>query len=332
MRFSGIAAMGDFWRVVREFNPEGIEREATAPIDLCFVGEPGSGRHTVANALLGTSEGDRLGLFEVMDLDSSAGRRLQVSGSDLLLLVVRLDRDLVDVGRRAASLFARERTPIILVFTHADHIPSTRDLRNTAFRAFSFVSHLRTVFVNATDAMEVQQKLVPLLLEAMPELRTSLARKIPAARGLVAEQIIAETCRVNAQFALAANLPANLPFLGSVAGSVADFFVLTKNQVMMVLRLAAIYGRDISPTFRVAAEIAPVIGGGLAWRTAARLAVGLVPGFLAAAPKMTIAYVGTYIAGQAARYYYDHGHKPPRHLLESFGAEGARLFRRGVRQ
>jgi len=97
---------------------------------------------------------------------------------------------------------------------------------------------------------------------------------------------------------------------------------------MMVLRLAAIYGRDISPTLQIAVEIAPIIGGGLLWRTAARFAVGLLPTFLAAAPKTAIAYVGTYIAGHAARYYYDQGCKPPKHLLESFAAEGANMFHR----
>lgn len=330
MRFRGMAAMGDFWRVVKEFNPEGIEREATAPVDLCIVGEVESGKRTLVDALMASAKGDDFDPFEIIDLDSAPARWAQISGSDLVILVVRLDQDLSEAGRRLSQLFGRLKNPMLLVFTHADLVPSTRDLRNAAFRAFSFVSHLRMVFLDATDALEVQQTLVPSLLEAIPDYRTSLARKVPAARRLVADQIVAETCRVNAQFAFAANLPANIPFFGPVAGSVADFFVLTKNQVMMVLRLAAIYGHDISPTMRVAAEISPVIGGGLVWRTAARLAVGLLPTFLAVAPKMAIAYVGTYIAGQAARYYYEHGHQPPKQLLEAFGAEGARLYRRMV--
>ena len=330
MRFRGIAAMGDFWKVVREFNPEGIEREATAPIDLCVVGEPGAGRHSLVQALMECSVSANPGPFEIVDLDSTQTRWAHVNGSDLIILVVRLDQDLAEAGRRISQLFGRVKTPIILAFTHADQVPDTRDLRNAAFKAFSFVSHLRMVFIDTRDVLDVQKKLIPILLETIPDFRTSLARKVPAARRIVADQIVAETCRVNAQFAFAASLPANLPFFGSVAGSVADFFVLTKNQVMMVLRLAAIYGRDISPTLQVAAEISPVIGGGLIWRTAARFAVGLLPTFLAAAPKTTIAYIGTYVAGQTARYYYDLGQQPPKQLIESFGAEGARLYRRMI--
>jgi len=325
--------MGDFWRVVREFNPEGIEREATAPVDLAIVGLPGSGRRTIARALFGSpADSESLGPFEIVDLDFAGNRWPQLEGSDLVVLVVRLDADLAEVSRKAAAAFGRARTPVVLVFTHADVVHNNRETRNAAYRAFSFVSHLKTLFLNGTDSVEVQEKLAPLLVETLPDHRTALARRVPALRQLVAEQIISETCRVNAQFALAANLPANLPFLGSVAGSVADFFVLTKNQVMMVFRLAAIYGRDIAPTLQVAAEIAPVIGGGLLWRSAARLAVGLLPTFVAAAPKMGIAYVGTYAAGQAARYYYDQGQQPTRELIDAFSAEGSRLFRliRGV--
>ena len=329
MRIRGIGAVGDFWRVVREFNPEGIEREATAPLDLWLLGEPGSGRRTLAGSFL-SADGRSAAAspFRIVDIDFQQGRPAGIEGADLVILVVRVDQDLADLGPRTAALLGRIRVPLMLVFTGADNAPNTREMRNAAFRAFSFASHLRMVFVDARDAAQVEKKVVPVMLDAVPELRTPLARRIPAARARVADQIIAETCRVNAQFALAANLPANLPFLGSVAGSVADLFVLTKNQVMMVLRLAAIYGRDITPTLDVAAEIAPVIGGGFVWRSAARMVVGLLPTFLAAAPKTAIAYVGTYTAGQAARYYYDQGRKPAKQLLASFSADGARLYRR----
>lgn len=328
MKLAGISALGDFWRVIREFNPEGIEREATAPLELWLVGEPGSGRRSLAGSLLsGGERADGWGPFTIHDLGD--GQALPGGENpDLLVLVVRLDRDLAESGRRVRECLGSRKVPTLLVFTHADAVESTRELRNAAYRAFSFVSYLRTAFVDATDRAQLKARLVPLLVDSIPSLRTSLARSLPAARQLVAEQIISETCRVNAQFALVANIPANFLLLGGVAGSVADFFVLTKNQVMMVFRLAAIHGRDIAPTTRVAAEIAPVIGGAFLWRTAARMLVGMLPTLIAAAPKTAIAYVGTYVVGHSARYYYDVGHKPPRQLLQSFADEGARLYRR----
>jgi uncharacterized protein (DUF697 family) len=327
MKLAQMAAFGDFWRIVRDFNPEGIEREAAAPLRIWVVGEPGSGRRTLVASLTGERPEDLapgpFSIRDLSDLDLPPGP----DDVDAVLLVTRADGDVPEAGRSAAARRARARVPILLAVTHADAVEATRDVRNAIYRSFSFVSHLRTVLLDARNEREVRHTLAPQILELGPSLRMAMARQIPALRDMVAQQIISDTCKVNAQFALVSNIPANLPLIGGVAGNVADFFVLTKNQVMMVFRLAAIHGRDIAPTGRVIAEIAPIIGGGLAWRTAARMLAGMFPTLLAAAPKMAIAYVGTYVAGQAARYYYDEGGRPPRHVLQRFGEEGSKRFR-----
>ncbi len=331
MKMGSIAVMGDFWKVVREFNPEGIEREATAPLDIWLLGERESGRHTVARSILGAETSAEVGrLFTLFDLGEKQDPIPLGEKPDLFVLVVRLDRPLEEIGKQVSAVVSRARVPAILVFTHADAVEINRELRNAAYRTFSFVSFMRTVFVDARDQVEVQAKLIPIILDAIPNVRTPLARRIPAARAVVAQQIVEETSRVNAQFALLANLPANLPLIGGVAGSLADFFVLTKNQMMMALRLATIYGRDVTLTRQTLAEIAPVIGNGLLWRSAARITVGMLPSLIAAAPKAAIAYVGTYVAGQAAQYYYDEGRKPPQELLKRFSTEGTRLYRQAL--
>lgn len=333
MRMGSIAVMGDFWKIIREFNPEGIEREATAPLDIWLLGEPEAGRHTVARSILGAEASAEIGrLFTLFDLGEKQDPIPLGEKPDLIVLVVRLDRPLAEIGKQASAVINRARVPSVLVFTRADTVEISRDLRNNAYRTFSFVSFMRTAFVDARDQAEVQAKLIPIALDAIPNVRTPIARRIPAARAAVAQQIVEETSRVNAQFALLANLPANLPLIGGVAGSVADFFVLTKNQVMMALRLAAIYGRDVTLTRQVLAEVTPIIGNGLLWRSAARITVGMLPSLIAAAPKAAIAYVGTYVAGEAARYYYDEGRKPPQELLKRFSAEGTRLYRQALEQ
>lgn len=345
----GFSSIGSFWRIVREFNPEGIEREATSPLSLWIAGESRQEQEAVASSLLGRSSviDSELSPFRLLPIDElgehvdrvdEPGDRLrgwprvrhpfrQHNLPDALLVMVRLDDDLEARAKGLASALGGHRLPTILVFTHRATVPPLRERRNGAYRAFSFISHLRTTFVDPDDGGDVVRALGPLLLDTLPDARTSLARRLPPLRKPVADAIISETCRVNAQFALAANLPANIPLFGGVAGGIADFFVLTKNQVMMALRLGAIYGREIGLTGQTMAELAPVIGGGILWRSAARLAAGMLPTPLAAAPKTAIAFVGTYIAGHAARYYFDEGREPPGELLRQLGSEGLKLYR-----
>ena len=345
----GFSSIGSFWRIVREFNPEGIEREATSPLSLWIAGESRQEQQAVASSLLGRSGiiDSELSPFRLLPIDELGEHvdRMDEPGDhlrgrlpvrhpfrqhnlpDALLVMVRLDDDLGPKAKRLASVLGGHRLPIILVFTHRASEPPSRERRNGAYRTFSFISHLRTTFLDPDDGGEVVRALGPMLLDAVPNARTSLARRLPPLRRSVADAIISETCRVNAQFALAANLPANLPLFGGVAGGIADFFVLTKNQVMMALRLGAIYGREIALTGQTMAELAPVIGGGILWRSAARLAAGMLPTPLAAAPKTAIAFVGTYIAGHAARYYLDEGREPPGELLRQLAAEGLKLYR-----
>jgi hypothetical protein len=70
----------------------------------------------------------------------------------------------------------------------------------------------------------------------------------------------------------------------------------------------------------------PVIGGAFLWRTAARTAIGLAPAPMAALPKAAVAFLGTYVVGQAARYYYERGDAPPPEMLREFQAEAKRRY------
>ena len=80
----------------------------------------------------------------------------------------------------------------------------------------------------------------------------------------------------------------------------ADILVLTKNQAMLVFKLAAIYGRNIDDKIGILKEIMPVIGSAFLWRTAARTAVGLAPAPIAALPKAAIA-LRRDVSGRADR-------------------------------
>jgi uncharacterized protein (DUF697 family) len=113
-----------------------------------------------------------------------------------------------------------------------------------------------------------------------------------------------------------------------VLGGIADILVLTKNQAMLVFKLAAIHGRNVDDRIAILKEIMPVVGSAFFWRTAARTAVSLAPAPVAAIPKTAIAGGGTYMVGQTARYYYERGDRPPPDVLRSFQEDALRRYAR----
>lgn len=76
----------------------------------------------------------------------------------------------------------------------------------------------------------------------------------------------------------------------------ADMPIMTANQAKMALEIAAVYGQDFSAE-RIP-ELLGVVGGGFVMRTAAREAVGLIPG-VGWAIKGGVGYAGTVAVGRA---------------------------------
>jgi uncharacterized protein (DUF697 family) len=110
----------------------------------------------------------------------------------------------------------------------------------------------------------------------------------------------------------------------------ADVLVLTKNQVLLIFKLAGLYGRDLRFGRELLLEIVPVVGGAFLWRTTARALVGLLPGIIGILPKTLVAYVGTYVVGEIARYYFRFGRKPPPEVVRELSAQGLRIAREAL--
>jgi uncharacterized protein (DUF697 family) len=164
----------------------------------------------------------------------------------------------------------------------------------------------------------------------------AFGRALPAFRGAAAKQVIDETAAANAQFSLVANIPTILPIVGNIAAAGADFIVLTKNQVMMLYKLAAVFGRDLRDQRGILLDVLPVVGAGLVWRTAARQAATWLPFAAGTIPKLGIAYVGTMAVGRAAEFYYRTGMKPTRSQIDHYVRQGVEFLRQldlpGVRR
>jgi uncharacterized protein (DUF697 family) len=166
------------------------------------------------------------------------------------------------------------------------------------------------------------------IANALPDLAPALGRWFPVIRPAATKAVIDETARVNAQFALVSNLPSAIPIVGALAAVGADFFILTKNQVMMVFKLAAIHGRDLSDQWGIIRELVPVVGAGFFWRTLAREAASFLPFMAGTVPKVAIAFTGTVAAGRAADFYYRSGKKPNREQLQAFYSQAAETLKR----
>ncbi len=152
----------------------------------------------------------------------------------------------------------------------------------------------------------------------LTDLAPSLGRHLPGCRNAAVKSIIDDAAKANAQFALISNVPSVIPVVGSLVSAGADLIVLTKNQVMMLFKIAAVHERDLRDQFAVVREVVPVVGAGLVWRTVAREATSFIPLAAGTIPKVVIAYVGTVVAGRGADFFYRAGRKPPKAQLQEY--------------
>jgi uncharacterized protein (DUF697 family) len=178
------------------------------------------------------------------------------------------------------------------------------------------------------DTLEVAsiEDLKHQILMHRPDLRVTLARRLPGFRDKAAEMVIRDVSRVNAEFVALSTVAQSIPFLAPLLPVVAgaDILLLTKNQAILVFRLAAIYGEDLALTSRVK-EVATVVGGAFGWRTIARQLAGALPGAMGLPLRAGIAFSGTYAVGRAAQMVFDQGRRPTRQEMLRIYEEGRDL-------
>jgi uncharacterized protein (DUF697 family) len=180
---------------------------------------------------------------------------------------------------------------------------------------------------SGSEDHDAVQRLRADILKRNADRAPAFGRALPAFRPAAAKQVIDETAAANAQFSLVSNIPTMLPIVGNIAAAGADFIVLTKNQVMMLYKLAAVFGRDLRDQRGILQDVLPVVGAGLLWRTAARQAATWLPFAAGTIPKLAIAYVGTMAVGRAAEFYYRTGLKPTRSQMDHFTRQAIELLR-----
>lgn len=310
-----------FWRALAEVDPQAIALQAIQPVSIAIVGPAGVGKRTLAAALGGS--------IEIVEVGPD-GKLPWVPGAHLYLYVVDGGRGVTAGDAAPARQLEGRNSKILYVVNKADQLGSPDAFRYTAGAAFGTPPGERIALAVATDQGHLDRELVPKMARALDDRALAMGRSMPGTREAVAQRLIFESSKANAQFALASSLPANIPVIGTLATLGADTLVLTKNQALLVFKLAAVHGRALDSKLQLVAEIAPVVGAAFVMRTAARALVGLLPGLISAVPKAAIAFAGTYVVGQTAHYYYRWGHRPKRETLERFSRDAAQMVRDGL--
>jgi len=169
------------------------------------------------------------------------------------------------------------------------------------------------------------------ILEDRPDLSLALARNFPVFRRRVAQNLISQTAMTNAQFSLITGVATAFPVLEVLfpLNAISDIMILTKNQIMLILRLAAAYGLEVEPRKRLK-ELGPVLANAFGWRAVARELTGAVPG-IGFIVRATISYSGTVTIGRAAQLYYETGENVTATQFKMLYNEAYRSSREKVR-
>ena len=282
---SRLALFNQLVAIVRELRVDDVRRDAELRPVVLIVGPDRATTATLCEKLIGWAE-DRA--IVTRTFDESVG---DLNRFDL---IIAYDPD--EVGRVAALRTRAERTGTLAAMIRHDAASLDDEVALTATRRR--------------------------IVEQLPDRAVAFGRAYPLFRPVAINSVVGTTARANAQFALIANLPSVIPIVGSMFSVGADLLILTKNQVLLLFKVAAIHGRDLHDTTGILREMLPVVGSGLLWRTLARESVSFLPLLAGTIPKVAIAYAGTFAVGRAADYYYRYGHGPTRAQRREFYQQG----------
>ena len=298
MASAGWNDFGSIWKTIREVDVAAIRREAEHDVILACVGDREALTHAHDLLLNGPDlYPSPLAALGFVPLDLVHERERLISEADLL--IVMLHADVTLAPEEVAGLQRLEvlspRARLLVLFGE----PAAQE-RSVLRR----LDEGRTLIIRPRAA-DARERLAAAVLDALPpNARLAAARRVPGLRPHYAHKLTTEVSLSNGAFVVASGLPSLVPVL-NIPIAAADTVVLTKNQAMMVYRLALAFGAP--PEFqRRMVEIAPVVGAAVMWRQVAGGLVGLIPGY-GIVPKTVVAFAGTWVTGRAAELYYSTG-------------------------
>jgi len=227
----GAGAVTDFVEVLRQVRTDEIAAEAEQHFEIAVVGGPGAGKTTLINHIASGTFGGLLepfGIRRLVELEAplSPAALQRAYQADLMLWLQDVTAPYVD------DSFGQLRS----------HAPAFLNVGNKADLLIDAHPVARdAILVSAASTDSLRQQLLPAILECVPDLALALGRTFASIRPAVAEREIQRVARVNAEIAVVSAIPQASLVLGPIS-AVADTLVLTKNQAILLLRLAALHG------------------------------------------------------------------------------------------
>lgn len=311
---------GNVFATLRELDVSAIRDEAERSVALSCVGHPAA-LDAVDRLLHHGPERYPLELPDplvLVPLERAAERAGALGAADLLILAVDARVALSQAELESFGRIEALPNPFLVMLAHGEQMQTGGELLPPALRS-------RMVTIADPHALDAADRLAAAVLARLPgELHLAAARRLPGLRGVFARELIGSVAFTNATYSLASGLPEQIPLV-SVPFAAADILVLTKNQALLVYRLALAYGAPPDFQARIR-EVLPVIGGAFLWRQAARSLVGLIP-IWGLVPKIAVAYAGTYTTGVAAWRWYESGDLVSTEQLKRISSEAIRLGR-----
>ncbi len=273
----------DHFRKVKNINKvlKTVRGEVEQEVKIAVLAEPEVEAEILS--ILQLTEGNNVvfGLSEVRD---EASRKATLKAADLALVVISpgIIKDGVDSIAKQASMAKKK----LIIITGREINEWLVDSLADVFR----VSGEDVAFVPLSDVAKIKTTLIPRIVGKIGDKEVALGAAVPIFKDEVVSRIIAKTAQQNALIGLAVFIPG------------ADMPLLTMNQIKMILRLSAVYNQELS--VKRLYEVLAVVGGGFAFREAARQVAGTVP-VVGWALKGGVAYGGTIAMGQLAKRYFE---------------------------
>ncbi|MHB8842113.1 MAG: hypothetical protein ACYC56_10080 [Candidatus Aquicultor sp.] len=273
----------DHFRKIKNVNKvlKTVRGEVEQEVKIAVLAEPEVEAEILS--ILQLTEGNNVvfGLSEVRD---EASRKAKLKAADLALVVVSPGtlKDGVDSIAKQASRAKKK----LIVITGREINEWLVDNLADVFR----VSGEDVAFVPLSDVQKIRTTLIPRIVSKIGDKEVALGAAVPIFKDEVVSRIIAKTAQQNALIGVAVFIPG------------ADMPLLTMNQIKMILRLSAVYNQELS--VKRLYEVLAVVGGGFAFREAARQVAGTVP-VVGWALKGGVAYGGTIAMGQLAKRYFE---------------------------